>query len=162
MTEGNGVTPPDSAEKSLGEIVTDVSEKASLLVREEIELAKAEVQQKISQLTKGAAAAGAAATLLVFALIYLFHALAWFLNDLLDVGESIWIGYLITFGVLLLIGIVAGLMALRLFRKGAPPTPDLAIEEAKRTRQTFEQSSVVRDQVERGRERGEELQEAGG
>ncbi|MEA2426639.1 MAG: hypothetical protein QOF37_267 [Thermoleophilaceae bacterium] len=46
----NGTTPPGSAEKSLGEIVTEVTSKTSLLVREEIELAKAEVTQKVSKL----------------------------------------------------------------------------------------------------------------
>ena len=44
----NGPTPPDDASKSLGDIVADVSEKASLLVRQEIELAKAEVSDKVS------------------------------------------------------------------------------------------------------------------
>ena len=39
---GNGVPPKQDADKDLGEIVAEVSEKASLLVREEIELAKAE------------------------------------------------------------------------------------------------------------------------
>ena len=44
------MTPPGSngADKTLGEIVGDVSEKASMLVREEIELAKSEVTQKLS------------------------------------------------------------------------------------------------------------------
>ncbi len=42
------MTPPgpNGADKTLGEIVADVSEKASLLVREEIELAKAEVTRQ--------------------------------------------------------------------------------------------------------------------
>ena len=38
--------PPTGADKTLGDIVAEVSEKASLLVREEIELAKAEVTRK--------------------------------------------------------------------------------------------------------------------
>ena len=40
-------------------------------------------------------------------------------------------------------------MAFRLVKKGAPPTPDLAIEEAKRTRAALEQQKVERDQVGR-------------
>lgn len=151
-----------SAEKSLGEIVTDISEKASLLVREEIELAKAEVQQKISQLAKGAAAGGAAAVFLVFALIYFFHGGAWFFNDLLDTGASIWVGFLIVFGILIFLGVVAGLIALRMFKKGAPPTPDLAIEEARRTREALEAQKIERDQVSRSLEHGEQAREAVG
>ncbi len=56
----NGVTPPETAEKPLGEIVSDVTAKAQLLVREEIALAKAEVTQKVSRIAKGAVGFGLA------------------------------------------------------------------------------------------------------
>jgi hypothetical protein len=46
---------------------------------------------------------------------------------------------------------------MRLFKKGAPPTPDLAIEEAKKTRAELEGQKVERDQVGRTLEKGEEL-----
>ena len=77
----NGMPPPDGSSKSLGEIVAEVSEKASQLVREEIELAKAEVKEKVSKLTKGAAVAGAAGVFLIFGITTFFHGLAWFLDD---------------------------------------------------------------------------------
>ena len=51
----DGSKPPETADKSLGEIVSEVSEKASLLVREEIELAKAEVTSKVSRIARGGA-----------------------------------------------------------------------------------------------------------
>ena len=137
MASADGLRPPDTADKSLGAIVGEVSEKASLLVREEIELAKAEVQQKVSRLARGAVAAVAGGLFLVFALTYLFHALALPLNDLLDAKARVGYG-IVTLGLLLL-GAIVGLLALRLFKKGAPPTPDLAIEEAKRTRAAIEQ-----------------------
>ena len=124
-----------TAEKPLGDIVNDVSTKASLLVREEIELAKTEIAEKAKSLGKGVGVAIAAGVMIVFALIYFFEALAWFFNDLFDtVNSSPWIGFLIVFGVLLIIAAVAGLMGVRWIKKGAPPTPDLAIEEARRTR----------------------------
>jgi uncharacterized membrane protein YqjE len=123
-----------TAEKSLGDVVGDVSTKASLLVREEIELAKTEISEKVSRLAKGGAVAAMAGVFAVFALIYLFEALAWFFNDLLDVGESLWIGFLIVFGILIALAGVAGWIGIRWIKKGSPPTPDLAIEEAKRTR----------------------------
>jgi len=65
------MTPPsdDGADKNLGDIVSEVSEKASLLVREEIELAKAEVTQKVKTLGKGAAVGAAAGVFLIFALV---------------------------------------------------------------------------------------------
>jgi uncharacterized membrane protein YqjE len=150
---GDGVKPPEGAEKSLGEIVSEVSEKASLLVREEIELAKAEVTEKVSRLTKGAAIAAAAGVFIVFGVVTLLHGLAWLIDDALN--SSAWVGFLIVTGALFILGIIAGLVAVRLFRRGAPPTPQLAIEEAKRTRHELERQSIERDQVGRTLEKGE-------
>ena len=148
---------PDSADKSLGEIVSDVSEKASLLVREEIELAKAEVTAKVTSLGKGAGIAAAAGVFLVFAITMLFHGLAWLLDDLFGWDDSIWPGFLIMFALLTILASIAGFIAYRLFQSGAPPTPDLAIEEAKRTRAELEAQTIQRDQVERTLEKGEEV-----
>ena len=123
-----------TAEKSLGDVVGDVSTKASLLIREEIELAKTEIAEKVGKLAKGGAVAAAAGVFAVFALIYLFEALAWFFNDLLNVTNAYWAGFLIVFGILIALAGVAGWIGIRWIKKGSPPTPDLAIEEAKRTR----------------------------
>jgi MFS family permease len=151
----DGRQPPETAEKSLGDVVSDVSEKASLLVREEIELAKAEVREKVSKLAKGAGVAAAAGVFLVFAVTMFFHGLSWFITDLLN--EPPWVGFAIVFGILVLLAIIAGLVALRLFKRGAPPTPQLAIEEAKLTRAELEAQKIERDQVGRTLEKGEEI-----
>jgi hypothetical protein len=143
---GNGAPP--GADKNLGEIVAEVSEKASQLVRQEIELAKAEVTSKVSKLTRGAAIGAAAGVFLIFGITMFFHSLAWFLYDLFDFGE-IWYGFAIVTGILFLLAILAALLAFRLFKKGAPPTPDMAIEEAKLVRADFEAQAVQRDQLER-------------
>jgi hypothetical protein len=122
-------------DKSLGDLVSQVSENASILVREEIELARAEIEQKVRRLAVGAAVGAAAGFFLFFSLVFALHALAWGLNDIVD---SLWIGFLITAGILLLLAGLAGFIASRAFKAGAPPTPDLAIEEAKRIRETLE------------------------
>jgi uncharacterized membrane protein YqjE len=144
-SESNG-----TAEKTLGQIVSEVSEKASLLVREEIELAKAEITGKVSKLTRGAAVAAAAGVFLIFGITMLFHTLAWFLVDLFN--WDIWTGFAATTALLFVLAGLAAFIAVRLFKKGAPPTPDLAIEEARRTREQFEAQRIQRDQLERGRE----------
>ena len=154
---GNGMPPPDTGSKSLGEIVADVSEKASQLVREEIELAKAEVKDKVSKLTRGAAAGAAAGVFLIFGITMLFHGLAFFLNDIFNWESDIWPGYLMVTLGLFLLAIIAALLALRLFKKGSPPTPEMAIEEAKRTRAELDAQRIERDQVHRSLERGEEV-----
>ncbi len=149
MTPSSG----NGADKSLGEIVQEVSEKASLLVREEIELAKAEVTEKAKVLAKGAGVAAAAGVFLVFAVVMLLHTLAWFFVDLFD--TVVWVGFGLVTVILIALGAVAGVLAKRWLSTG-PPTPDLAIEEAKITRQTLEQQGVERDQVKRSLERSKE------
>jgi uncharacterized membrane protein YqjE len=153
----DGLPPQDTSSKSLGEIVAEVSEKASQLVREEIELAKAEVTDKLSKLTRGAAVAAAAGVFLIFGVTMFFHGLAWFLDDVFNWEDNIWAGFAVVTGLLFLLAILAGLLAYRLFKKGSPPTPDLAIEEAKRTRAELEAQKIERDQVKRSLERGEEV-----
>jgi hypothetical protein len=139
----------NGADKSLGDVVTEVTEKASLLVREEIELAKAEISEKVTKLGKGAGAMAAAGVLAVFALIFFFHGLAWFFNDLFDWMSTPWAGYFATFALIILGGGIAGFLGYRWLKGGSPPTPDLAIEEAKRTREMLEQSGQ-HEQLGRG------------
>jgi uncharacterized membrane protein YqjE len=152
----DGLPPDENAGKSLGEIVAEVSEKASLLVRQEIELAKAEVSDKVSKLAKGAAVGAAAGVFLIFGVTMLFHTFAWFLFDIFNFS-AIWIGFAIVTAVLFVLAALAGWIAARLFKKGAPPTPDLAIEEAKKTRAELEAQKIERDQLKRSLERGEEV-----
>jgi cytochrome c-type biogenesis protein CcmH/NrfG len=159
MALSDGRKPGEAADKSLGEVVAEVSEKASLLVRQEIELAKAEVKDKISKLTKGAVVGGVAAIVLVFAVVYLLSALAWFFADLYGGPYfEIWLGFLTVFFILLAVAGLAAFVAFRWLRRGSPPTPELAIEEARRTRLELERQQVQRDQLERALARHEELQ----
>src|SRR5215204_2820910 len=153
----SGLPPDDNAGKSLGEIVAEVSEKASQLVREEIELAKAEVKDKISKLTKGAVVGVAAGVFVVFGVSTFFHGLAWFFNDVFNWEDNNWAGFAVVTALLLILAVLAALLALRLFKKGSPPTPQLAIEEARRTRAELEAQKMERDQVQRSLERGEEV-----
>ena len=154
---GNGVPPKQSADKDLGEIVAEVSEKASLLVRQEIELAKAEISQKVTKLTRGTVIGIAAAVFGIFGITMLFHTLAWFLNDLFNWDSSLWAGFLAVTVALFVLAGLAAYIAARLFKKGAPPTPDMAIEEARKTRAELEAQKIERDQVGRSLEKGEEL-----
>src|SRR5437764_15034343 len=132
---GNGMQPPESAEKSLGDIVNEVSTKATLLVREEIELAKAEVSTKVSRIGKGVAAFGVAGFIALLGLIFVFHTLAWGIADWFSF--KIWVGYgIVTLGLFVLAGLAA-LIGVRMVKRGTPPTPDMAIEEAKKTRETL-------------------------
>ena len=121
----------------LGVAVQQVSEKVSVLFREEVELAKAEVTTKVTSLGKGAVIGIVGAVFGFFFLIFALLTLAWGLNSLLD---SIWLGFAIVMGLLLLLTLVAVLIAIKLLKVGAP-TPDMAIEEGKKIRATISPSS---------------------
>jgi hypothetical protein len=119
----------------LGKAIQEVSDKASLLVREEIALAKAELTEKATGLAKGAAVGAAAGVFILAGLIYFLHFIALLIADIL--GTNAWVGYLILSGALFLLGGLAGFIAARLFKKGPPPTPQMAIEEAQLIKQTI-------------------------
>jgi len=132
---------PREEERPVGDLVSDVSQKVSTLVREEIELAKAEVSEKVSELVKGAAVGAAAGVFAFLGLILLMHGIAWLLTELFF-GDNIWLGFLVEAVLFFAIAAVAGLMAYKAFQRGAPPTPEMAIEEGKRIKQTLESSST--------------------
>jgi len=123
--------------RSVGEMVFDVSERVSTLVREEIELAKAEVTEKVTTLLRGGVVGIAAGVFALMGLAMLMHGIAWLLNDLFF-EDHVWIGFMVEALFWFLVAAGAGYFAYRSFQKGSPPTPDLAIEEAKRVRQTLE------------------------
>ncbi len=82
----------NGSDRSLGEVVVEVSEKASLLVREEIELAKAEISGKLKSLARGAGVGVAAGVFLFFALIMFLHGLAWFIYEVFGLPQA-WMGF---------------------------------------------------------------------
>ncbi|HTR75324.1 MAG TPA: phage holin family protein [Solirubrobacterales bacterium] len=131
------VTPPPSEpkdERKLGELVFDVSEGISGLVREEIELAKAEVSEKAGKLARGAVVGIAAGVFAFLALILVMDGIAWLLNEEVFDGKT-WPGFFIEAAAFLLIAALAALIAFKAVKAGAPPTPDQAIEEAKLTKE---------------------------
>jgi uncharacterized membrane protein YqjE len=147
VTDGEGTqsteTPqaPPEADRSVedmtvGELVFEVSDRASVLVREEIELAKTEVTEKFNKLLRGSVAGLAAGVFILLALALAMHGVAWLLNDL--VFNNPWAGFFVEAGIFLLVAAAAGLFAWRSFKRGAPPTPDMAIEEAKEIKAAFE------------------------
>jgi uncharacterized membrane protein YqjE len=136
-------TPPPRPEddRGVGELVFDVSERVSSLVREEFELAKTEVMEKVTTLLRGSAVGAAAGVFGFLGLILLMLAIAWLLNDLFF-GDHFWAGFLIEAVVFFAIAAIAGLIAYRAVSAGAPPVPEMAIEEGKRIKQTLESKTT--------------------
>jgi hypothetical protein len=125
-------TPP-----GIVQAIQEVSEKASLLVRDEIELAKAEVVQKVTKLGKGAVIAAAAGIFVLGALIMILFGLAWLAYWAIPFpdGQYFW-GYFTVAAILLLLAGLAGYIAYRALKAGSPPAPNMAIEEAKLIKET--------------------------
>ena len=156
MSDGNGKTAGDPAEvpsgvatppagtaskdadvETIGELVFQISDRASVLVREEIELAKTEVSEKVNRLLTGSVVGLVAGVFVLLALAMIMHGVAWLLNDLFF-DDNVWAGFLVEAGFFLLLAGIGGLIAYRSFKKGAPPTPDMAIEEAKEIKAAFD------------------------
>ncbi len=126
---------PDTSD--LGRAVQDVATRAQLLVREEIELAKAEMSAKVNKLIKGAVVGAIAGIFALFGLIYLLHGLSWLIWDLIGSDSNFFLGFLIVAALLFIVGGLAGFLAARFIKRGTPPTPQMAIEEAKLIQQTL-------------------------
>lgn len=139
--DANGPGRTGTDEKPIGDIVTRISENASLLIREEIELAKAEIEQKVSRLTRGAVVGAVAGFFVLIGLIFLVETIAWALVDVFN-WDGIWPGFLVVTVGLFLLAALGGFIAYRSFQAGAPPTPDQAIEEARLIREAIEHPEV--------------------
>jgi uncharacterized membrane protein YqjE len=139
MSAQPGSPPPRRPEedRSVGELVIDVSERVTLLVREEIELAKTEVTEKATKLLRGSVVAIVAGLFAVLGFAMLMHAFAWLLNELFFEDE-IWLGFLVEAVIWFVIAAVAGFFAYRSMQAGSPPAPTMAIAEAKEIRETLE------------------------
>lgn len=136
---GHDQTPPD--DRSVGELVLDVSERVSILIREEIELAKTEVTEKLNRLLQGSVVGLVAGVFVLMALAMIMHGIAWLLNDLFF-GDDVWAGFLVEAAGLLLLAAGGGFFAYRSFKKSAPPVPEMAIEEAKEIKASFDKEET--------------------
>lgn len=114
---------------SLGTAVKDVAERASAIVRLEAELAALELKRKAVALGVGIGLLAGAVVFLVFVLGFTFATIA----AGLATAMSTWLALLITTGILLLIALTLGIFGFLSVRKGTPPLPEQAIQEAKLT-----------------------------
>jgi len=122
----------DSPTHDLAQTVQDISERAALLVREEIELAKAEVTEKITKLLRGIVIGLAAGFFVAIGLLFLLHGMAWLAWYVLPTGNNLsyfW-GYFVVAGLLFGLGGLAGFLAAKFFKQSTPPVPTMAIKEA--------------------------------
>jgi hypothetical protein len=113
----------------LGAAVKEVAERASSIVRLELELAAMELKRKVVALGVGIALAIGAAIMLLFVIGFAFATIA----AALATAVSTWLALLITTAIVLVFALVLGGLGVLKIKQGSPPVPEQAIREAKLT-----------------------------
>ncbi len=128
----------DTSPQNVGQTVQDISERVALLVREEIELAKAEVTAKVTKLLRGIVIGIAAGIFAITGLLFFLHGLAWLAWFALPVGNSAFFwGFFVVAGLLFVMGGISGFLAAKFLKESSPPTPAMAIDEAGKIKKTL-------------------------
>ncbi len=109
----------DPRDRGIGELVKELASQTSTLVRQEIQLAQAEVTQKGKLAGKGAGMLAGAAVVALLAL----GALTAFLIIVLDSFLPLWLAALIVTLLWLAIAAVLGLAGKNAIQKATPPAP---------------------------------------
>jgi VIT1/CCC1 family predicted Fe2+/Mn2+ transporter len=121
-------TPPDELrERPIGDLVKQLAGQTSTLVRQEIDLAKAEMSQKASVAGKGAGLLGGAAVVGLLAAGALTACLILVLSEAMDA----WLAALIVAVVMGAVAAVLGLSGRNKVRAATPPVPEQTIETVK-------------------------------
>jgi hypothetical protein len=118
-TTGAPAEPTDARERPIGELVKDLSSQTSTLVRKEIELARAEIQQKGKVAGKGAGMLAGAAVAGLLALGALTAALI----ALLDKAMATWVAALIVMALWAVVALVLAKSGQKALQRATPPAP---------------------------------------
>ena len=128
----------ESPTQNVAQTVQDISERMAGLVRDEIELAKAEVTEKVTKLLKSIVVGLAAGVFAITGLLFFLHGLAWLAWFALPVGDgAVFWGFFVVAGILFTLGGIAGYLAARFFKESSPPVPAMAIDEAGKIKRTL-------------------------
>jgi Putative Actinobacterial Holin-X, holin superfamily III len=127
MTANGHAQGADPADQSIGELVKDLAAETSTLVRQELDLAKAEMTERGKVMGKGAGMLGAAAGVGLLAA----GAVTACLIAALDLAMATWLAALI---VTVAYGAAAGALAMtgrKQIREASPPVPEQTIDSVK-------------------------------
>jgi hypothetical protein len=118
-----------NGQQHVGATAKSVAEHASTLTRLELELAALELKRKATALGVGAGMAAGAALLAMIGIAFVFVTA----TIALSLVMPTWLASLIVTAVLFGSAALLGLLAYGSFRKGTPPVPEQALEQAKLT-----------------------------
>jgi uncharacterized membrane protein YqjE len=120
---GRATQPPAGQEPSAGELVRQLSEQVSVLVRDELKLAQLEMTRKGKQAGLGAGMLGAGGLIALYAVACLLACVIIALSG----AVTAWLAALIVGVVLLAVSAAAALLGKGRLQKATPPVPDQAV-----------------------------------
>lgn len=126
QTSAPGAAPPAET-LSTGELIGKLSEQSALLVRRELQLAQAEMQQKAKRAGIGAGLFGASGVIALFGV----GALITTAILALDLVLPAWLAALIVAVLLFVVAGVSALLGKKQVGEAAPPVPERAIDSVK-------------------------------
>jgi membrane protein len=126
LTDSHGRA--DDSSNSVGDLVRQLSEQTTTLIRQELRLATAEMQEKGRQAGSGAGMIGGAG------LVGLYGVGALVAAAIIGLGTLVepWLAAAIVGVVLLAAAGFAGLLGKQRVERGIPPTPEQAVESVQR------------------------------
>ncbi|HEX5617350.1 MAG TPA: phage holin family protein [Solirubrobacteraceae bacterium] len=127
MTTHDMRTEEELRERPIGDLVKQLASQTSTLVRQELDLAKAEMSQKAATAGKGAGLIGGAAVTGLLAAGALTACLILVLSEAMDA----WLAALIVAVVMGAVAAVLGLAGRNKVREATPPVPEQTVETVK-------------------------------
>lgn len=143
--------PDEKNNQPLGESISEIIDRTTAIVHEEIELAKTEISVSLQNLLRGSVAGIVGGVFAFFGLFVLLIGLSFLIGD--AIGEFYpWLGFLIVALLLFIFGGILALIALKKIKKGSQLLPEQAIDEAIKTREVFtgDQQEIEGTAVEEG------------
>ncbi len=140
--------PPTSNEAAIAQAIQSVTASTQALVKDQVDLAKVEMQAKASVFGKGAAVGAAAGAFVLGALILILHGFAWLAWYLIFPADQFFWGFFLIAVLLLIMGAIAGFAAYKALQKAQSPVPDQAIAAARETQATIQgETTLLKEQV---------------
>ena len=127
MTQLKGAGQAATADHSTGELVKQVAEQVSVLVRDELKLAQMEMTRKGKEAGKGMGMMGGGGLVALYGVACLIACAIIALSHVLQA----WLSALIIGAALLMAAAVAAAVGRGHLRKATPPTPTEAVESVK-------------------------------
>lgn len=117
----------------LGDSISEIIDRTTKIVHEEIELAKAEMAVALQDLLRGSVAGIVGGVFAFFGLFILLIAFSFLVADAVGVWYP-WLGFFIVAFICFIVGGALAFVALKKIKKGSQLAPSQAIDEAKQTR----------------------------